>query len=261
MLCCVEGWMAFSFRAVPHCGISGVCLQRVSTHPTCILKVQVYESIALLTCFLSLYSTYFLPLYFTCHLPSSLFAFCFPLTLLRMSYTVETNAYCTQPVMSTYNMSGSITFDGFHPRSQPAYSPNLLNSTWTLNTAFRDVQDFVANSTQIFQTFWLDTSPPVALSASTLPYAGCIMRFSGGIIGATEVDGDVDSVTSCNSVISGGCQSAIISAIDEITRTMIGTELGPQGACGGFLSLRAPNVPNGCPSRAFEGIDFTGKYC
>jgi hypothetical protein len=162
--------------------------------------------------------------------------------------------------MSIYNTSGSVTFDGFHPPSQPAYSLNgWLNSTWTLNTAFHNVQDFVANSTRLFQTFWLDTSPPVALSASTLPYAGCVMKLSGGIVGATQVNKDADGVTSCSSILSGECQIAIISAVESITRTQIGTEPGPQGYCGGFLSLRAPNVPNGCPERAFDTIDFTGK--
>jgi hypothetical protein len=90
---------------------------------------------------------------------------------------------CSQPIMSVYNASGSINFSGFNPPSDNAHSPG----NWSIHTAIHNVENATANTSILYQTLWLDTSPPVALSSPQLPYTDCVIDISGGLLGTKAV--------------------------------------------------------------------------
>lgn len=156
--------------------------------------------------------------------------------------------------MQIYNASGSIGFNPFEPPSANV-TPIAWNRSWAINTAVRNVQDLAANTSSIYQTFWLNSTPPIALSSSALPYTGCAVGFSGGVLSGKKEPTFSGGV--CPAVLPLECTQAIENITNAIAKAHVGTT--DESPCNAFLSLATP--PPGCPPNAYTTFAITRKHC
>jgi hypothetical protein len=159
---------------------------------------------------------------------------------------------CSQPIMSAYNASGSISFTGFHPLSDKTSGPG----NWSLNTAIHNVENVTANTSFLYQTLWLDTSPTVALSSPELQYTGCVFGFYGGLLGTKAVTKGAGANHTCDTVLGLDCQRTILSIAEAQASANVGT-----GAdCGSLIyQLSSADNLNACAFNAFTRFQVEGK--
>lgn len=157
--------------------------------------------------------------------------------------------------MSVYNASGTIYFNGFHPASASSLSPG----NWSLNTAIHNVDNFTANTSMLYQTLWLDTSPTVELSSPQLPYRGCVFGFNGGLLATRAVSTYANENNSCNDVLAMTCQENILSLAKSYAIASVGTN----NNCNALVDELLPqsSFMSGCQYNAFDGYQNEGKNC
>lgn len=142
---------------------------------------------------------------------------------------------CTDPDFSSYNATGSVTFDGFQP-------PELgINSTWTISTAIVDKPDPSTNTAVMLQTFWLDSTPFVDLSSTDMPLTGCVIALAeSGNPASSDPTGD----NTCSGVLASSCQQAIIDQVNNVSLSNSGNGPSNNVTCADYLSI----VPDECSS-------------
>lgn len=162
---------------------------------------------------------------------------------------------CSQPIMSVYNASGSIYFNGFHPASDLSHSPG----NWSLNTAIHNVDNFTANTSMLYQTLWLDTSPTVELSSPQLTYRGCVFGFNDGLLASGAVSTYANENNSCNDVLAMTCQENILSLAKSYAIASVGTN----NSCDALVDELSPqsSFMSGCQYNAFDGYQNEGENC
>ncbi|KAF1986558.1 hypothetical protein K402DRAFT_82463 [Aulographum hederae CBS 113979] len=140
-----------------------------------------------------------------------------------------TSNYCNQPILSSYNLSGSVNFSGFNP---PSYS---TASDWTLNTALRIFDlpsDSPSGSTRNFsQSWWLDTSPTIALSSAELPYTGCLIAIDSWKWFGRKIPDDAPKGESCNSLMSPKCRGGLQRILEFFNEEIAHLGLDDSVAC------------------------------
>lgn len=158
----------------------------------------------------------------------------FALSRPTQAQSTNSSSTCGNPAFLHPNGTGSITVQGFQP---PALG---VNSTWTVSTAVVSTLNSLGSppSAQIQQTFYLDTTPFVDLSAPDLPLTGCVIALSES--GNPSSSGS--SQNGCAGVLASSCRQAIIDTVNNQSLANSGSGPSTNMSCAAFLQT----VPQEC---------------
>lgn len=122
----------------------------------------------------------------------------------------ESDNICDKTNPSVYNVTGSVTVDGFNP---PASLPNSTLGNLTSLTISYGVIDYLEswNSSKhsVESAYWLQPSPLIDMASASLPYAGCSSLIAG-LPRQVYVNG-MNDTGDCSTLFNSACISALLN--------------------------------------------------
>ena len=131
---------------------------------------------------------------------------------------------CDKTNPAVYNVTGSVTVDGFHP---PASLPNSTLGNLTSITFSYGVIDYLEswNSSlhSVESSFWLTPSPLIDMASASVPYAGC-SNLIGGLLRQVYVNG-MNDTGDCSTLFNSECISALLNNAKNMSLGFQGTNV------------------------------------
>jgi hypothetical protein len=189
------------------------------------------------------------PNMFLCNLPPSLRT-ASVLVLFSCSSNAQGASSCASTEHTAGNATGTIQIPGFQPFID---TPSVQNSTWTISTGIKEIQDLNSNSYVLEQSFWLDAQPLIDTSAADLPYTGCAVLLTGFSNPKRSIG--TNSSNSCDGVFDTACYNAIMDTVN--TFILEDSPGSIENVCQTMSILKT--APSACKKYAWTSTTSTRK--
>lgn len=173
-----------------------------------------------------------------------------------LTFEHATSGACNNTVFDALNATGSVQFTDL-----PAL--DNLTHTWTISTGISRLQygpeAVTANSSQVAQTWWLNSEPAVSPNVTTLPYQGCLIALSGfkkTPILTTSVLTTSDDASTCAGVFDSTCYNDIIINLGWAAAN-VDASGDAQAAC---QTLASMSPPKSCKGMEWTSNATSRKY-
>lgn len=159
---------------------------------------------------------------------------------------------CDNDVFDSVNATGSMQFNDLP-------SPDNQNHTWTISTAITELtygpDAYPSNSTQLYQTWWLNTEPVIETNVTDLPYWGCFIVLDG--FKETLVSDPPGGSDTCTGVLSDPCYSDLLDDIAWRAAVEAANNENTQDIC--QLITKVP-FTNSCKKSRWASNATSGQY-